>query len=145
MGDSERSTLKCKPTSVHDGFIHIWDLCGGSSDSIKILQERGQLMNNSTPTLLPIGTVVKLKKVEKPVMIYGRHQIQKKTNNIFDYIAVPYPEGNLTDEFNVFFNRELIEDIMHPGLVSPAEELMREKVEAEIQKNQRNENNHRED
>ncbi|MGD6849012.1 DUF4176 domain-containing protein [Rossellomorea aquimaris] len=102
-------------------------------------------MNNSTPTLLPIGTVVKLKKVEKPVMIYGRHQIQKKTNNIFDYIAVPYPEGNLTDEFNVFFNRELIEDIMHPGLVSPAEELMREKVEAEIQKNQRNENNHRED
>ncbi|MDT9026862.1 MULTISPECIES: DUF4176 domain-containing protein [Rossellomorea] len=102
-------------------------------------------MNNSTPTLLPIGTVVKLKKVEKPVMIYGRHQIQKKTNNIFDYIAVPYPEGNLTDEFNVFFNRELIEDIMHPGFVSPAEELMREKVEAEIQKNQRNENNHRED
>ncbi|WP_282138336.1 DUF4176 domain-containing protein [Rossellomorea aquimaris] len=102
-------------------------------------------MNNSTPTLLPIGTVVKLKKVEKPVMIYGRHQIQKKTNNIFDYIAVPYPEGHLTDEFNVFFNRELIEDIMHPGLVSPAEELMREKVEAEIQKNQRNENNHRED
>ncbi|KAA0565859.1 DUF4176 domain-containing protein [Bacillus sp. CH30_1T] len=102
-------------------------------------------MNNSTPTLLPIGTVVKLKKVEKPVMIYGRHQIQKKTNNIYDYIAVPYPEGNLTDEFNVFFNRELIEDIMHPGLVSPAEELMREKVEAEIQKNQRNENNHRED
>jgi hypothetical protein len=94
-------------------------------------------MNNSTPTLLPIGTVVKLKKVEKPVMIYGRHQIQKKTNNIFDYIAVPYPEGNLTDEFNVFFNRELIEDIMHPGLVSPAEELMREKVEAEIKKKQR--------
>ncbi|WRP06343.1 DUF4176 domain-containing protein [Rossellomorea aquimaris] len=102
-------------------------------------------MSNSTPTLLPIGTVVKLKKVEKPVMIYGRHQIQKKTNNIFDYIAVPYPEGNLTDEFNVFFNRELIEDVMHPGLVSPAEELMREKVEADIEKNRRNENNHRED
>jgi hypothetical protein len=102
-------------------------------------------MNNSTPTLLPVGTVVKLKKVEKPVMIYGRHQIQKKTNNIFDYIAVPYPEGNLTDEFNVFFNRELIEDIIYPGLVSPAEKLMREKVEAEIQKNRRNETDQRED
>ncbi len=83
--------------------------------------------------LLPIGTVVKLKSVDKPVMIYGRHQIQKKSEKVFDYIAVPYPEGNLTEEFNVFFNRELIEEIIHPGLKSPAEDLMRKKVESDIE------------
>lgn len=98
-------------------------------------------MSKKDSTLLPIGTVVKLKKVDKPVMIYGRHQIQKKTENVFDYIAVPYPEGNLTEEFNVFFNRGLIEEIIHPGLVSPAEELMREKVEADMEKNRKNERN----
>ncbi|UXH43262.1 DUF4176 domain-containing protein [Rossellomorea vietnamensis] len=98
-------------------------------------------MSKKDTTLLPIGTVVKLKKVDKPVMIYGRHQIQKKTENIFDYIAVPYPEGNLTEEFNVFFNRELIEGVIHPGLVSPAEELMREKVEEDMEKNRKNERN----
>ncbi|PFG04448.1 DUF4176 domain-containing protein [Bacillus sp. es.034] len=96
-------------------------------------------MSKKDTSLLPIGTVVKLKKVDKPVMIYGRHQIQKKTGTIFDYIAVPYPEGNLTEEFNVFFNRELIEDVIHPGLVSPAEELMREKVEEDMEKNRKNE------
>ncbi|GLI83609.1 hypothetical protein ANABIO32_13030 [Rossellomorea marisflavi] len=85
--------------------------------------------------LLPIGTVVKLKKVDKPVMIYGRHQLQKKTEKIFDYIAVPYPEGNLTEEFNVFFNRNLVDEVLHQGLISRAELLLREKVESDINKN----------
>ncbi|RIW28261.1 DUF4176 domain-containing protein [Bacillus salacetis] len=95
--------------------------------------------------LLPIGTVVKLKNVDKPVMIYGRHQLQQKTRKTFDYIAVPYPEGNLTDEFNVFFNRELIEEVMHQGLISPVEELLREKVESEINKDKTDENPGQED
>jgi len=63
-------------------------------------------MSNSYKDLLPIGTVLRLNSVKKPLMIYGRHQIQTKSKMIFDYIAVPYPEGNLTDDFNVFFNRE---------------------------------------
>ncbi|MGG1630924.1 DUF4176 domain-containing protein [Rossellomorea sp. NRS-1567] len=90
-------------------------------------------MINEKSKLLPIGTVVKLKSVDKAVMIYGRHQIQKKTDKVFDYIAVPYPEGNLSEEFNVFFNREIIEEIIHPGLTSPAEDLMRKKVESDIE------------
>lgn len=39
-------------------------------------------MSDTSIELLPIGSVVKLKKVEKPVMIYGRHQIQTKSKNI---------------------------------------------------------------
>ncbi|WP_155814866.1 DUF4176 domain-containing protein [Bacillus coahuilensis] len=28
---------------------------------------------------------------------------QKRTNVTYDYIGVPYPEGNLTEDFNVCF------------------------------------------
>ncbi|KUP09454.1 hypothetical protein Q75_00600 [Bacillus coahuilensis p1.1.43] len=94
-------------------------------------------MSKESSTLLPIGTVVKLKKVEKPIMIYGRNQRQKRTNAIYDYIGVPYPEGNLTEDFNVFFNRNIIDGVIHLGLISPEEKLMREKVEEDLRNSQK--------
>lgn len=83
-------------------------------------------------TLLPIGTIVKLNKIKKTVMIYGRHQIQTSSNKIYDYIAVPYPEGNLTNDFNVFFNREQIEDIIFKGYESETELALREKIDNDL-------------
>lgn len=82
--------------------------------------------------LLPIGSIVKLNKAKKIVMIYGRNQIQTSSNRIFDYIAVPYPEGNLTTDFNVFFNREQIEEVIFNGYVSEFELKYRKKVENEL-------------
>ena len=49
-------------------------------------------------------------------MIYGRKQIQKDTGKEWDYVACLYPEGNLDDEYNIFFQHEEIEYIMHTGL-----------------------------
>ena len=46
--------------------------------------------------ILPIGSVVKVKDLEKPVMIFG--YLQKcgvKHVKVVDYIGVPYPEGNI--------------------------------------------------
>ncbi len=86
-------------------------------------------MSSLELTLLPIGTVVKLKNIKKWVMIYGRHQIQISTTNIYDYLAVPYPEGNLSEEFNIFFNHETIEEVIYLGLESSQEKAMKEKVE----------------
>ncbi|WP_110113578.1 DUF4176 domain-containing protein [Bacillus sp. CGMCC 1.16541] len=82
--------------------------------------------------MLPIGTVVKLKDVRKLVMIYGRFQKQASTGTIFDYVSVPYPEGNITDEYNLFFNRNMIESIEHMGMQSSVEDEMREKVEEDL-------------
>ncbi|AXI32396.1 MULTISPECIES: DUF4176 domain-containing protein [Priestia] len=82
--------------------------------------------------LLPIGSVVKLTNIRKLVMIYGRNQRQASSGKLFDYVAVPYPEGNITDEYNVFFNRNVIETIEHVGMQSEAELEMREKVENDI-------------
>lgn len=95
-------------------------------------------MTDLSLDLLPIGTVVKLKDITKPVMIYGRYQVQTKTKKVYDYIAVPYPEGNLSEEFNVFFNRQLIEKVIYKGFVSPEENLMKEKVEHNLKIGQGN-------
>lgn len=95
-------------------------------------------MTDLSLDLIPIGTVVKLKDITKPVMIYGRYQIQTKTKKIYDYIAVPYPEGNLSEEFNVFFNRQLIEKVIYKGFESPEENLMKEKVEHDLKIGQGN-------
>ncbi|MCM3773365.1 MULTISPECIES: DUF4176 domain-containing protein [Priestia] len=90
-------------------------------------------MNNlNKNTLVPIGSVVKLYNVRKLVMVYGRNQKQTSSEEIFDYVAVPYPEGNITDEYNVFFNRNMIETIEHVGMQSETELKMREKIESDI-------------
>ncbi len=67
---------------------------------------------------LPIGTVVTLVNGTKPIMIYGRKQIQAGNKNIWDYVACLYPEGNLGDEYNVFFQHEEIENVYHYGMES---------------------------
>ncbi|WGG45431.1 DUF4176 domain-containing protein [Rossellomorea sp. DA94] len=81
--------------------------------------------------LLPIGTVVKLSKVDKPVMIYGYNQIQVSTNKQYDYIGVPYPEGNISPDYNVFFNRNLIEEVLHNGYVTEEDKKIREEADRE--------------
>jgi hypothetical protein len=98
-------------------------------------------MNKNSNELIPIGSVVKLKRVEKPVMIYGRHQIQTSSKRIFDYIAVPYPEGNLTDDFNVFFDKESIDNILYRGYDSPIELVLREQIEKDLENSKEKANN----
>ncbi|USK91219.1 DUF4176 domain-containing protein [Rossellomorea marisflavi] len=81
--------------------------------------------------LLPIGTVVKLSNMDKLVMIYGYNQIQVSTKNQFDYIGVPYPEGNISADYNVFFNRNLIEEVLHNGYVTDEDKKIREEADRE--------------
>lgn len=48
-------------------------------------------------------------------MIYGRKQRQTGTNNIWDYIACLYPEGNINEEYMYLFNHEQIDRIHFIG------------------------------
>ena len=46
--------------------------------------------------ILPIGSVVKIRNTNQPVMIFG--YLQKSTgmpDQIVDYVGVPYPAGNV--------------------------------------------------
>lgn len=64
---------------------------------------------------LPIGSVVTIKGGSQPIMIYGRKQINEKNNTQWDYVACMYPEGNLGDNYNVFFDNEDIDKLFFTG------------------------------
>lgn len=74
----------------------------------------------------PVGTVVTLVNGNHPIMIYGRKQFQENTDNIWDYVACLYPEGNIGDDYTIFFQQEEIGKVHHLGLMSDAEERMQE-------------------
>lgn len=64
---------------------------------------------------LPIGSVVQLQGGTKRVMIYGRNQQQIDTDQVWDYIACLYPEGNISEEYMYLFNHEQIEKVYFIG------------------------------
>jgi hypothetical protein len=65
---------------------------------------------------LPIGTVVTLINGNKPLMIFGKNQTcNKNEDEIFDYVACLYPEGNISSEYNIFFNTSDIDKIIFRG------------------------------
>jgi len=66
---------------------------------------------------LPVGTVVKLKEVEKRVIIMGVLQQTREGDEIkvFDYIGVPYPEGYLNAQSTVLFQQTDIETVFCIG------------------------------
>jgi len=80
-------------------------------------------MNTKIKDLLPIGSIVILKDGEQPLMIYGIMQsdgeggLFKKTKE-FDYVSVPYPQGNLGPGMTFLFNHEDIKEIIFRGYES---------------------------
>ena len=67
--------------------------------------------------LLPIGSVVLLKGGVKKLMIFGVKQTDSETNIDYDYISVIYPEGNVGDEAQFFFNHDVIEKVFFKGFI----------------------------
>ncbi len=69
-------------------------------------------MNN---LLLPIGSVVLTKDTNKKVVIVG-YAANGKKEKIYDYIALPYPEGFINPDLILLFNHTNITSIIHKGL-----------------------------
>lgn len=66
--------------------------------------------------LLPIGSVVLLRKGEKKVMIFGIKQTDgEKHDTEFDYVGVMYPEGNVGSEYQFLFNHVDIAEVFFRG------------------------------
>lgn len=72
-------------------------------------------MKNNIRELLPIGSVVVLKEASKKTMIYGVKQINKGNGVEYDYLGVVYPEGNMGDGTQFFFNHEAIDQVFFRG------------------------------
>lgn len=82
-------------------------------------------------SLLPIGSIVIINGFEvdgakKKLMIYGRKQIQSGNDEIWDYVACFYPEGNISSNYNVFFNHEDIARVLFRGYEDEEEIVYRD-------------------
>ena len=86
-------------------------------------------MNNNI--LLPVGSIVKIKNMEKEVMITGFYHIQKEdsTKKIYDYMGCIWPEGIIDTDQNLFFNNPDIDRILFEGLKNEEEQAFKEKLQ----------------
>lgn len=64
---------------------------------------------------LPVGSVVLLQGGKKRIMIIGRGERARESGATWDYLACPYPEGFLGEDFAYLFNHEQIERVFFIG------------------------------
>ena len=69
--------------------------------------------------LLPVGSVVLLKNATKKLMIIGILQVKPDEEKLYDYLAVPFPEGYMGESNNFLFCHEDINDIVFMGYENP--------------------------
>ncbi len=78
--------------------------------------------------LLPLGSVVSLKKGNKKIMICARFQISKQTMKYYDYAACYYPEGMIESDKLFMFQHDDIEQIYFQGFIDQEEVNFIQKV-----------------
>lgn len=83
--------------------------------------------------ILPLGSVITLKKGTKKLMIIGRIQEETSSKKLYDYSAVLYPEGMLEASQVYMFQAEDIECIYHVGLQESEEFAFRAFLEQKLQ------------
>lgn len=66
--------------------------------------------------LFTVGSVVKLKNVSQRVMIVGHMQQELGRDRVWDYAAVPFPEGVLQSDKFILFDHDNIELLYFIGL-----------------------------
>ena len=78
---------------------------------------------NSDERFLPIGTVCKLAKGEKKIMITGYLvSDEKKPDSYYDYSGCVFPEGVLNPKINLLFNHDQIEKVYFKGYINEESE-----------------------
>ncbi|GAB2025561.1 DUF4176 domain-containing protein [Lactovum odontotermitis] len=84
--------------------------------------------------ILPLGTVVTLKNGDIKLMIVGRAQLFNNEGTIgyFDYSALAYPQGVVSESEYAFFNDEDIEELLFEGYRDMEEEEFASSYEERI-------------
>ncbi|MBR2563736.1 MAG: DUF4176 domain-containing protein [Paenibacillus sp.] len=87
-------------------------------------------LEKNTVTLLPNGSVIRLKEGTKKLVIYGRKQmLMTEPPRQFDYIGCPYPEGYINPDYTYVFNHDDIEEIIFKGFSDEEEEAFAAELE----------------
>lgn len=79
-------------------------------------------------SLLPIGSVVRLKGAKKDLMVFGICQTNKENGKEYDYIGVLWPEGNMGPGTQIMFAHDDIENVVFTGYNTPEREVFIERL-----------------
>lgn len=83
---------------------------------------------------LPLGSIVKLKGATHLVSIIGFCIVIKNENNRqYDYVGVPYPEGFMGDTSMMYFNHNIIGDIISVGFSNEDEKAFKVRLKNTVQ------------
>lgn len=69
---------------------------------------------------LPIGSVVKLKDGERPVVVAGCMALDGVTCRLWDYMGYPWPEGRQDATKDYFFDSDMIVEVLQIGFLDRA-------------------------
>lgn len=84
--------------------------------------------------MLPLGSVVLLKKAAKKAMIIGYLQVKDMDDQkVFDYVGVVYPMGSMGPASQFLFNKEDIADVIFKGYANPEWDEMVAMLEKEFE------------
>lgn len=75
--------------------------------------------------VLPLGSVVSLKKGDKKIMIVGRLQREPGKQRIYDYAACLWPEGLIDSSHFYLFDQSDIDRLYYIGMQNEEEFLFR--------------------
>lgn len=90
-------------------------------------------MTNGYGKLLPIGSIVKLKNMDKKVMITGLLSIlPSDKNRLKDYSGCFYPEG-MIDNKCILFDTEEIDELIYVGYVNDEEREYKKSLNDDIE------------
>ena len=82
---------------------------------------------------LPIGSVVRIKDAaDQLFMIFGWLQKSSLKDEVYDYIAVMYPEGLANKILCFYFNDTDIEEVLFRGFQNEVEQEYRDYVHQQI-------------
>ena len=82
--------------------------------------------------LLPVGSVVLLKNAQKKSVIMGIMPVKHKedgSDQTYDYMGVPYPEGFIGSEAGLLFDHDSIEEVCLVGYDSEERKIFMEALQ----------------
>ena len=81
---------------------------------------------------LPVGSIVSIRFNTNKFMIMGFCTFDGNTNEIYDYSAVPYPEGLIDLDDVCMFNRAIVKKVFHLGFIDDDEKKFKQALNEAI-------------
>ncbi|MCI6274485.1 MAG: DUF4176 domain-containing protein [Coriobacteriaceae bacterium] len=68
-------------------------------------------------SFLPVGSVVRLKDGDRPIVVAGCMAVDGITGRYWDYMGYPWPEGRQDASKDYFFDSGMVAEVMQIGFL----------------------------